>query len=171
MLIVSPLHCVLGLIASRAPSHLVSLCSSPDDLADLPPWSSESHLRLCFHDITEARAGLVAPDSAMVGALLDFAQAWDGSRPLLIHCWAGISRSCAAAFILACERNPGREREVAAELRRRAPFATPNRLMVRLADDILGRAGHMVDAVDAIGRGVEAAHGEPFCFPAHRFEP
>jgi predicted protein tyrosine phosphatase len=169
MLIVSPVHCVSGLIASRAPSHLISLCSSPDDLADLPPWSSESHLRLCFHDITEAREGLVAPDGVMVGTLLDFARPWDGSRPLLIHCWAGISRSCAAAFILACERNAGREQEIATELRRRAPFATPNRLMVRLADDILGRAGRMVDAVDAIGRGAEAPHGEPFDFPAHRW--
>ena len=64
MLIVSPLHCVLGLIASRAPSHLVSLCSSVDDLADLPPWSSESHLRLCFHDITETPKALWLPTAA-----------------------------------------------------------------------------------------------------------
>ena len=89
----------------------------------------------------------------------------DGPRPLLIHCWAGISRSCAAAYILACDRNPGHEQEIAVDLRRRAPFATPNRLMVQLADDMLVRGGRMVDAIDAIGRGAEATWGEPFRLP------
>lgn len=39
--------------------------------------------------------------------------------------------------------------------------------MVQLADDLLSREGRMVDAIDAIGRGAEAAHGEPFEFPIH----
>ena len=66
---------------------------------------------------------------------------------------------------MACEANAGIEPEIAAELRRRAPFATPNRLMVAIADDILSRSGRMVDAIAAIGRGAEAPHGEPFDFP------
>ena len=69
-------------------------------------------------------------------------------RALLIHCWAGISRSSAAAYAIACDRNPGFERDIAIELRRRSPSATPNRLMVRLADDLLQRDGRMVEAID-----------------------
>ena len=74
------------------------------------------------------------PGRAAVEAILDFERRWTGVRPMLIHCWAGISRSSAAAYIMACDRNPGCEHDLAGELRRRAPFATPNRLMVALAD-------------------------------------
>ena len=162
LLIVSPAHHVADLVARRIPSHVLSLESPTQEAAD-PAF--ENHRRFSFNDITEPRPGLVAPNAEMIGALLDFGRGWDGARPLLIHCWAGISRSCAAAFVLACDRNPGRERAIADELRRRAPFATPNRLMVRLADDLLARDGRMVAAIDAIGRGAEAPHGEPFDLP------
>ena len=162
LLIVSPAHHVAELVARRNPSHVISLESPAQETAD-PAF--ENHRRFSFNDITEPRPGLVAPSAEMIDALLDFGRGWDGARPLLIHCWAGISRSCAAAFVLACDRNPGRERMIADELRRRAPFATPNLLMVRLADDLLARRGLMVAAVDAIGRGAEAPHGEPFDLP------
>jgi len=42
----------------------------------------------------------------------------------------------------------------------------PNRLIVRLADDMLGRRGCMVRAVEAIGRGTLAAEGVPVLLPA-----
>ena len=40
--------------------------------------------------------------------------------------------------------------------------ATPNRRLVALADEVLGRNGRMVAAVEAIGRGAEAFEGTPF---------
>jgi predicted protein tyrosine phosphatase len=165
MLIVSPLHRVDEIRRLRQPSHVISLASPTIEAAETEPADSLATLALCFHDITEQRAGLVAPDATAIRAILDFARAWDGARPLLVHCWAGISRSCAAAYILACEANGRSESEIAGALRHRAPFATPNRLMVAIADDMLSRGGRMVDAVVAIGRGAEAPHGEPFDFP------
>ena len=36
-------------------------------------------------------------------------------------------------------------------MRRAAPHASPNRRIVALADDMLGRRGRMVDAVAAMG--------------------
>ena len=98
-------------------------------------------------------------------AVLDFGRRCDDQRSLLIHCWAGISRSSAAAYAIACDRTPGFERDIAIELRRRSPSATPNRLMVRLADDLLQRYGRMVDAIEGIGRGAEAREGEPYALP------
>ena len=167
LLIVSPAHHVADLVARRQPSHVISL-ESPTQ--EPPAMAFGNHCRFSFNDITEPRPGLVAPSAEMIGELLDFGRSWDGARPLLVHCWAGISRSCAAAFVLACDRNPGRERTVAGELRSRAPFATPNRLVVRLADDLLARSGRMVAAIDAIGRGAEAPHGAPFDLPV-RYSP
>jgi predicted protein tyrosine phosphatase len=108
---------------------------------------------------------LTAPDGAMMQAILDFGLDETGARPMLIHCWAGISRSSAAGFAIACDRNPGFEQDIATELRRRAPAVTPNRLMVALADDLLQRDGRMIAAIEGIGRGAEAAESEPYQLP------
>jgi predicted protein tyrosine phosphatase len=128
-----------------------------------PPF--ERHLQLYFHDIIEPQADLIAPNAGHIGTILEFARYWSGSSPLLVHCWAGISRSSAAAYVIACARNPGYERDIAHELRRRAPFVTPNRLMVALADQILARDGRMIAATDEIGRGAEAFAGVPYTLP------
>jgi predicted protein tyrosine phosphatase len=95
--------------------------------------------------------------------LIRFARGWRRENPLVFHCFAGISRSTAAAYITACALAPHRdEAEIAAALRRASQTATPNALMVTLADEYLGRGGRMVDAIRSIGRGAEAPLGEPF---------
>lgn len=161
-LIVTPLHEVAGLVAAHDPSHLISL-ASPGHV-DAPLARAPSHrLYLRFNDIAEPREGLVPPTEADVAALLAFAEDWSGARPLLIHCWAGVSRSTAAAYAVACGRSePGREQDWAERLRAVAPAATPNPLIVALADRQLNRDGAMVRAVAAIGRGAETAWGASF---------
>ena len=58
----------------------------------------------------------------------------------------------ASAFTILCDRlEPGREIEIARAMRRRAPHAQPNRLMVSHADQALGRHGAMVAALNAMG--------------------
>lgn len=99
-------------------------------------------------------------------AIVDFGRDAADKR-MLIHCWAGISRSSAAAYVIACDRNPGFEHDIADELRRRAPSVTPNRLMIQLADDLFGRHGRMVAAIARIGRGAEAFEGETYRLPLH----
>ena len=146
---------------------LLTLLSPGHPETDWSAFACVRHVRLAFHDIVEPMPGLALPDRGMMQAVLDFGRNAEPQRPLLIHCWAGISRSSAAAFAIACDRNPGFERDIANEMRWRAPFATPNRLMVRLADDLLARDGRMVAAIDQIGRGAEAREGEPYQLPLH----
>jgi predicted protein tyrosine phosphatase len=82
---------------------------------------------------------------------------------MLIHCYAGVSRSTASAFIAACKLSPHREEaEIARVLRQASPTATPNLRFVALADERLGRGGRMVSAIEAIGRGQECMEGVPF---------
>jgi predicted protein tyrosine phosphatase len=82
---------------------------------------------------------------------------------MVIHCWAGISRSTASAFAALCVlRENESEMELAQELRRASPSATPNRLITTLVDEHLGRQGRMVKAVESIGRGANAYEGKPF---------
>lgn len=139
---------------------LLSVGSAPVSFAGLP---SAQHLNLAMHDIAEPRDGFVAPSSDHVREILDFASRWDRKKPLLIHCYAGISRSTAAAYVIAAALQPERdEQDLASELRRLAPSATPNPLIVAHADDLLGRNGRMRTAIGNIGRGAEAFEGMPF---------
>lgn len=120
-------------------------------------------MHLAMHDIAEPREGLVAPSPHHVAAILDFGRGWDRKSPLLIHCYAGISRSTAAAYAIAAALQPGRdEDDLARELRRLAPSATPNPLIVAHADALLGRDGRMSEAIRKIGRGADAFEGTPF---------
>jgi predicted protein tyrosine phosphatase len=156
----------LGRVAARLQRYDLLTLLSPDYLeTDWSGFACDRHVQLAFHDIVEPGPGLTAPDREMMQAVLDFGRDGGRARVLLIHCWAGISRSSAAAYAIACDRNPGFERDIAAELRRRALSATPNRLMVGLADDLLQRDGRMIEAIDGIGRGAEAREGEPYQLP------
>ena len=151
-------------VARLDPTHVLTL-QAPADVTSVN-LEGRQHLVLKFNDIDKEQPGLAAPTSRDIESILSFSRPWSGRTPLLVHCWAGISRSSAAAYIIACDRNPGREQEIATELRRRAPFSTPNRLMIALADDLLSREGRMVDAVGQIGRGADAFEGTPYELPS-----
>src|SRR6202789_1301319 len=165
MLHVSSLSALNSVTARLQSYDLLTLLSPDHPETDWREFACERHLRLAFHDRGEPIPGLTAPDRDLMQAVLDFGRKNADQRALLIHCWAGISRSSAAAYAMACDRNPGFERDIAIELRRRSPSATPNRLMVRLADDLLQRDGRMVEAIEGIGRGAEAREGEPYALP------
>lgn len=123
----------------------------------------QDHLHLTMNDIAEAQHGMTLPGEAHVLSLLDFARRWDRARPLVVHCHAGISRSTAAAYIIAAALAPERdEAELAATLRRLSPSATPNPRLVAVADVVLRRNGRMVAAINGIGRGADAFEGAPF---------
>jgi predicted protein tyrosine phosphatase len=163
MIIVGPLSQVQPLVERHGVSHVVTLLA-PDTPHPTPRGiAAERHLRLYFHDIVQDMEGHVAPRAADAERLIGFLQAWDREQPMLIHCWAGISRSTAAAFTALCLFRPAAdEEELAWELREASASATPNRLIVALADSVLGRQGRMVRAIEKIGRGADAFEGTPF---------
>jgi len=124
---------------------------------------AENHLLLDMDDINDPIEGYVAPAEEHVGDLLRFVRAWDRANPLVVHCFAGISRSTAGAFVTACALNPRRdEMKIARALRDASPTATPNIRIVSLADRILQRDGRMVTAIRSIGTGMAAYQTEPF---------
>jgi predicted protein tyrosine phosphatase len=121
------------------------------------------HLLLRVDDIAEPFDGYTVPADEHVAELLAFVRSWDRAAPLVIHCYAGISRSTAGAFVSGCALNPRRpETAIAQDIRRLSPTATPNIRIVTIADQMLGRGGRMVDAITAIGRGIECYEGHPF---------
>jgi predicted protein tyrosine phosphatase len=134
--------------------HLVTRPGSVDE---------DKHLLLGMDDIPEPADGYVAPCEEHVQRLITFARDWDRATPLVVHCYAGISRSTAGAFVTACALNPARtELQIAQELRRLSHTASPNRRIVSIADVLLGRNGRMVNAIETIGPGATAYEGVPF---------
>ena len=143
--------------------HIVTLMN--DETVVLRPdcVAVEDHLFLGMHDITFEIDGYRAPAEEHVHQLIEFVTRWHRRTPLVVHCYAGISRSTAAAYVAACALNPGRDEGVIArELRRVSATATPNSRLVALADRMLGREGRMVAAIEGIGRGVIAYEADPF---------
>ena len=123
----------------------------------------ENHLWLEMDDIAEAMDGMIAPSEEHVERLIAFLDRWDRTLPMVVHCYAGISRSTAAAFVAACALSPERgEIEIAARLRAASPTSYPNRRFVALADRHLGRAGRMSAAIETMGFGIGAYEAEPF---------
>ena len=165
-LLVTPLSSLAGALDTHGPSHLVSLLS-PEHMIDTPQgFPAAMHLRLGVNDIVDPSAGTAPPARQHIDALLDFTRGWDARQPLLVHCWAGISRSMASAFTILCDRlGPDREIEIARAMRQRAPHAQPNRLLIRHADEALGREGKMIEAVGAMGPPLLVEEGVTTIFP------
>jgi predicted protein tyrosine phosphatase len=110
--------------------------------------------------------GMVLPALEHVHELVAFVGKWDRKRPLVVHCYAGISRSTAAAFIALCAVNPARdEGGIARRMRTASPSAYPNSRIVGFGDQVLKRKGRMIAAVKAMGRGEMATEGMPFAIP------
>ncbi len=157
---------IAATVSSTRASHLVSLIN--DDTLVVRPESipATNHLFLGINDITEPQDGMIMPGDEHVLRLLEFAKGWDRSQAMVVHCYAGISRSTAAAFITLCATRPERdEREIAKRLRAASRFATPNSRLVAIADRMLERNGRMIEAIAEIGRGEMAVEGVPFALP------
>ena len=118
--------------------------------------------------LTPIEVGLTAAIVAVeaeehVHELIDFVQRWDRRAPIAMHCYAGISRSTAGAFISACALNPDRDEAIIAQtIRDSSKTAAPNIMLVSHADRILGRNGRMIAAVEALGPGLPSLEGHPF---------
>ncbi len=143
--------------------HVVTLIKDISLVRRPATITAENHLLLDMDDINDHIEGYVAPGEEHVGDLLRFVRLWDRASPLVVHCYAGISRSTAGAFVTACALNPQRdEAAIARALRAASHTAAPNLRIVTLADRMLGRDGRMVAAVRSIGPGMAAYASEPF---------
>ncbi len=151
-------------VASTGASHVVTLINVNTVVERPASILADNHLFIGVSDIVEAMDGHITPGEEHVLRLLEFVRRWDRRNPLVIHCWAGISRSTAAAFITVCALDPARnEMDLALALRAASPSATPNGRLIAVADRLLEREGRMTAAISRIGRGADAFEGAPFC--------
>ncbi|MEQ1931020.1 MAG: protein tyrosine phosphatase [Parvularculaceae bacterium] len=148
MVIVCSLAGAVDAYAKHRPARVISIASEEDGVPEFPGLRADRHLRLyvdresCAASIDQAARDRAAQ---IVAFLKDSAPGED----ILVHCNRGVSRSTAAAYIILCKAaGPGTEVEIAKMLRRAAPFADPCPLLVSYADEILGRGGRMIEAIE-----------------------
>jgi len=156
----SRLHATVEETGAR---HVVTLLKNTDQVQRPAVIVQDNHLILSMDDIIEELEGYSAPAHTHVEQLVDFVGRWQREAPMVVHCYAGISRSTAGAFVAACALNPARdEMQIAWALRRASRTATPNARIVALADKLLDRKGRMSKAIETIGPGEMAYEAVPF---------
>src|SRR5580704_16955496 len=107
--------------------HVVTLLKDIHLVRRPPAIAETNHLVLRMDDISLPIDGYTEPGEDHVDELIRFVRGWDRAAPLVIHCYAGISRSTAGAYVAVCALNPHRdERTVAQQLRQASPSASPN---------------------------------------------
>lgn len=156
----SRLHATVAETRARHVVTLLRLIERVERPRDIAP---ENHLVLAVDDIVTEAEGYTAPGEEHVRRLIDFVGTWDRTAPMVVHCFAGISRSTAGAYVAACALNPARdEMQIAQAIRYASRTAQPNARIVAIADRLLKRNGRMIRAIEHIGPGQAALEGDPF---------
>lgn len=146
------------------PQRLISLLAPTAQPPTPPGMGAANHLRVEIEDV-DLPGAQGAPESRHIEALVRFVRASRAHESILIHCAMGISRSPAAALIALVLDAPGLEHRAAALLRTAGPHVVPNRLMIALADSLLGRRGRLVSAVASMAAPNPALGGDIVTLP------
>jgi predicted protein tyrosine phosphatase len=163
MIHVCSLAALPATVKATGASHVLTIMANVDQVLRPASVLPANHLKVQVDDITEEIEGFVVPSEIHIEQVLNFARLWDRNAPLVVHCYAGISRSTASAFAAACALNPHRDEiSIARQIRAASPIASPNRLIVSLADKALRREGRMLRALDEMGPSTLTAEGRPF---------
>jgi len=163
MLHVCSLAALPDTVKATGASHVLTVMANVEQVQRPVSVLPAHHLKVSMDDITEQMDGFVAPSEQHIEKVLAFVRGWDRSAPMVVHCYAGISRSTASAFMAACALNPHKDEiSIAKQIRAASAIAQPNRLIVSLADKVLGREGRMLRALDEMGPGSMMVEGRPF---------
>jgi predicted protein tyrosine phosphatase len=138
--------------ADFGPTHAVTLLDPTNSRPPIAGLDDDDHLFVGVHDIRAPLPDHEHPQDHHVEALLAFGEslrpAVESSEVrVLVHCWAGVSRSTAAAFTLKCQLTGMTERDALLYIQSVRRQMWPNELIVELADQALDRRGRMLRAL------------------------
>jgi predicted protein tyrosine phosphatase len=156
--------CGLAELPDHAPagvSHVVSVLDpgtpEPDEFEG---WPLRARHDFRFHDDIVVREDRRPPHSDDISQVLEMGTTLsnDEVSHLLVHCWAGMSRSTSIAMTLMAQAAPGREAEIAEALLSVRQPAWPNSLIIEMADAQLGADGRLIAAKEEVFRRVIRDH-------------
>lgn len=156
--------CGISELSDHTPSgvsHVVSVLDPGTPRPEvLDGWALSARHDFRFHDDLDERDARRPPMAADVARVIETgaALAKDDVSHLLVHCWAGMSRSTAIAMALMAQAAPGREAEIPAALLTVRQPAWPNSRIIEMADAQLGAGGRLIEAKEEIFRRVVREH-------------
>src|SRR6202046_5672928 len=106
MIHVCSLAALPSTVKATGASHVLTVMANIDQVQRPVSVLPANHLKVQMDDITEAIEGFVAPSVIHIEQVLNFVRGWDRGAPLVVHCYAGISRLTASAFAAVCLLNP-----------------------------------------------------------------
>jgi predicted protein tyrosine phosphatase len=140
-------------------THLLSL-EDPGTVKATPGWFGGPHVQLHLHDLDSPQEAAhlqgVVPTKEHVRQILEVGDtclqaSHSGKVHLLIHCYAGISRSTAAAYVVVAQAlGVEHAGEALKFVLRTRPEAYPNQLIVRHADRMLQGNGRLLAALQPL---------------------
>ena len=149
MIIVCSLSDFSNVCESSKPTHAISVIDP--GFEPKTPEGVSHHLKLGFDDIvnisdegplyrvpgknSHIKQTLFNEKNAL--SIFDFVNTWNGKSPIVIHCWCGISRSMATATYVMCSLDNSNIDRNIRYIRKIAPHANPNKLMLFFFEKIL----------------------------------
>lgn len=126
---------------------VITIENADGNLRQLRVNDGRPQLVLGFNDIDFDDGGPLVVTKHQIADAIAFSKEIEEGMSLLVHCHAGRCRSPAVALAILADRlGPGREEAAVEEMLRIAPRAAPNLVVLRLADQILGREGKLIAA-------------------------
>ena len=158
MIVVCSLSDLESVCNSIKPSHIISVI----DPGYIPktPKDTQNHLKLGFDDIVEIKKNnnifrlpgeanhQILPNLGHINKIIQFTESWNQSKPIVIHCWCGVSRSMATATFLLCKINNKNIDKNVRFIRSVAPHANPNKLMISMFEKYLNIDNQLIQAYE-----------------------
>jgi predicted protein tyrosine phosphatase len=133
--------------------HIISIRDHNQTAPDIRAFKTDFTLHSFVFDDTGDPANGRAPNEQAMRRLLSIYATTRLDQTILFHCFAGVSRSSAAAFLWLVHHGIPYVDAYQLIVTARGPFVCPNQLMVKLADQIMGHEGRMAAFVTAeLGR-------------------
>ena len=143
---------VPAMILFKGATHVVSLLHSREfnELKMPRAFNKSNWLRMDMDDVISHDA-FASPKKEQIAEIL----AWTNNLPtdahLVIHCYAGVSRSTAAALAVKVqELGVDRLKEAIDWLLETRPQACPNPIITKFADELLGANGELHAAAEEV---------------------
>ncbi len=158
MIIVCSLNDLENVCESVKPSHIISVIDPGYE--PQTPKEVQNHLILNFDDIIKISESntiyrlpgnlnkQILPNLNHVNKIAQFVETWDQTKPIVIHCWCGVSRSMATATFLLCKINSQNIDKNVRFIRSVAPHANPNKLMLSMFEKFLNIDNEITQAYE-----------------------
>ncbi|MFQ3361186.1 MAG: tyrosine phosphatase family protein [Alphaproteobacteria bacterium] len=162
-IVISPLSLANKMIDKYNANYIISILSPGESFPIFEGIKDTNHLKLSFNDITSPRKNLIQPSLGHVKNIISFTKKCTKNDTLLIHCYAGISRSTAAALIVYCYyKKDLRADLMATELMSLSPSANPNSLLLKLGDHIIGSSNILSECHKILKKPILTYENKPF---------